>query len=119
MPRPALLLAVVYRLMPELMAEGRILIVNSPLYSAIYKGQVYGGSTFAECRAAAPAQVKHIVRAKGWGEVDEDVMHEIAFNPKNRKLYRINPFASPESEVKFRQIVSESAEARRILLGLE
>lgn len=115
----ALLLAVAYRLMPDLFKEGRILIVDSPLYSAIYKGKVYGGSTYQECRDNAPPQVSLIIRAKGWGEVEPDVMHEIAFNPKNRKLYRINPFASSESEKLFRQIVSESPEARRVLLGLE
>ena len=105
--------------MPDLFKEGRILIVDSPLYSAIYKGKVYGGSTYQECRDNAPPQVSLIIRAKGWGEVEPDVMHEIAFNPKNRKLYRINPFASSESEKLFRQIVSESPEARRVLLGLE
>lgn len=114
----ALLLAVIYRLMPDLFREGRVLIVDSPLYSAIHKGIVYGGNTYAECRAACPAGVKQIIRAKGWGEVEPEPMYEIAFNPKNRKLFRINPFSSANSERTFREIISESPEARRILLGL-
>lgn len=116
-----LFLGVIYRLLPDLMKEGRVWIVDAPLYNVIYKGIHYGGMTFAECRDKAPSAVKDkdIVRAKGWGEVEPDVLEAIAFNPKTRKLIRVNPFGSVEEERFFRGVVAEDAVHRRRLLGLE
>lgn len=116
-----LFLAVVYRLLPNLMREGRVWVVDSPLYNVMHKGKHYGGMTFEECRAKAPAAVKdsEIVRAKGWGEVSSDVLRAIAFDPKTRKLIRINPFANVEQERFFRGVVAEDAVYRRRLLGLD
>lgn len=115
-----LFLAVIYRLLPDLMREGRVWVVDAPLYNVMHKGKHYGGMTFEECRAIAPAAVKNneIVRAKGWGEVNPDVLRAIAFDPKTRRLIRINPFANVEQERFFRGVVAEDAVYRRRLLGL-
>lgn len=117
-----LYLAVIYRLLPDLFREGRVYCVQAPLYAALdAKGALYGGMTFEECRAKAPKTVKDqdIVRIKGWGEVGPEYIGPIAFDPKYRKLIRINPFAGPEQEQWFRAVVSEDAVNRRKLLGLE
>lgn len=116
-----LFLGVIYRLLPDLMKEGRVWIVDAPLYNVMHKGIHYGGMTFEECRAKAPAAVKdkEIVRAKGWGEVEPDVLEAIAFNPKTRRLIRVNPFTSVEQERFFRGVLAEDAVHRRRLLGLE
>jgi len=115
-----LFLAVIYRLLPDLMKEGRVWVVDAPLYNVMHKGKHYGGMTFEECRAIAPAAVKNseIVRAKGWGEVNPDVLRAIAFDPNTRRLIRINPFANVEQERFFRGVVAEDAVYRRRLLGL-
>ena len=116
-----LFLGVIYRLLPDLMKEGRVWIVDAPLYNVMHKGIHYGGMTFEECRAKAPAAVKdkEIVRAKGWGEVEPEVLEAIAFNPKTRRLIRVNPFTSVEQERFFRGVLAEDAVHRRRLLGLE
>ncbi|QZE59237.1 DNA topoisomerase II large subunit [Erwinia phage pEa_SNUABM_16] len=116
-----LFLGVIYRLLPDLMKEGRVWIVDAPLYNVMHKGIHYGGMTFEECRSKAPSAVKdkEIVRAKGWGEVEPDVLEAIAFNPKTRRLIRVNPFVSVEQERFFRGVVAEDAVHRRRLLGLE
>lgn len=116
-----LFLGVIYRLLPDLMKEGRVWIVDAPLYNVMHKGIHYGGMTFEECRAKAPAAVKdkEIVRAKGWGEVEPDVLEAISFNPKTRRLIRVNPFTSVEQERFFRGVLAEDAVHRRRLLGLE
>lgn len=116
-----LFLAVIYRLLPDLMREGRVWVVDSPLYNVMHKGKHYGGMTFEECRAKAPAAVKNseITRAKGWGEVSPDVLRAIAFDPSTRRLIRINPFENVEQERFFRGVVAEDAVYRRRLLGLE
>lgn len=116
-----LFLGVIYRLLPDLMREGRVWIIDSTLYNVIHNGINYGGMTFEECRAKAPAAVKDkdIVRAKGWGEVEPATLEAIAFNPKSRRLIRINPFESVEQERFFRGVLAEDAVHRRRLLGLE
>lgn len=116
-----LFLAVIYRLLPDLMREGRVYVIDAPLYIVMHKGKLYGGATFEECRSRAPKAVhdREIIRAKGWGEVDADVLEPIAFNPETRRLIQINPFASAEAERVFRGIVAEDAVHRRRLLGLE
>lgn len=116
-----LFLAVIYRLLPELMKEGRVWVVNATLFNVMHNGQHYGGMTYEECRAIAPKTVRdnEIVRAKGWGEINSDMMEAIAFNPNTRRLIRINPFANSEQERFFRGVVAEDAVHRRRLLGLE
>lgn len=116
-----LFLTVLYRLIPDLFKEGRVWCVDAPLYAVLHNGELFGGMTFDECRAAAPKAVKDkdIVRIKGWGEVDETFLEPIAFNPKTRKMIQINPFKNPEQEQFFRGIVAEDASYRRKLLGLE
>jgi len=116
-----LFLGVIYRLLPDLMKEGRVWIVDAPLYNVMHKGIHYGGMTFEECRAKAPSAVKdkEIVRAKGWGEVEPEVLEAISFNPKTRRLIRVNPFTSVEQERFFRGVLAEDAVHRRRLLGLE
>lgn len=115
-----LYLAVIYRLMPDLFKQGRVWCIDSPLFAALHKGELYGGMTFKEARDAAPKAVKdkEIVRIKGWGEVDENYLEPIAFDPDTRKLIQINPFASAEDRQEFLNIVGEGPEFRRQLLGL-
>jgi DNA gyrase/topoisomerase IV subunit B len=115
-----LYLAAIYRLMPDLFMQGRVWCVDSPLFAAVHKGKVHGGMTFAEARKSAPSAVKdrEIVRIKGWGEVDENFLEPIAFDPRQRKLIRINPFESAEAERHFVSVVGEGPEFRRQLLGL-
>ncbi len=116
-----LFLGVIYRLLPDMLREGRVWIIDAPLYNVVHKGKHYGGMSFEECREKAPSSVKDkdIVRAKGWGEVEPDVLEAIAFDPKTRHVIRVNPFASVEQERFFRGVVAEDAVHRRRLLGLE
>src|SRR5690606_297845 len=40
-----LYLAAIYRLMPDLLRQGRVWCVNAPLFSVIHDGKLYGGAT--------------------------------------------------------------------------
>lgn len=116
-----LYLAAIYRLLPDMFKKGMVYCVNPVLYAVVHDKKLYGGMTFQECRDKAPKAVKdsQIVRIKGWGEVDETFLEPIAFDPKQRQLIKINPFASAEQERWFRGVVAEDAAYRRRLLGLE
>lgn len=116
-----LFMAALFRLMPDLFKEGRVWCVQAPLYAALHDKKIYGGMTFAECRALAPKSVKdgQIVRIKGWGEVNETYVGPIAFEPTQRKLIQIAAFETVEQERFFRGVVAEDAVHRRRLLGLD
>lgn len=113
-------LATLWRLCPDLIRQGRVYVVDAPLYNVMHKGQHYGGRTREECLAKCPSTVKagDIQRAKGWGEVPVDIMEWIAFNPETRKVRRVLPPKESESLDWFLRVVGDDASARRQLLGL-
>ena len=116
-----LFMAALWRLMPDLFRQGRVWCVQAPLFAALHGGKIYGGMNFMECRVITPKSVKDkdIVRIKGWGEVNEDYVGPIAFDPKQCKLIRVDVLATVEHEKFFRGVVAEDAVHRRRLLGLE
>ena len=115
-----LILALVFRLLPDLMRQGRVFVVRAPLYNAIVQGKHYGGATFDECYSQLPKGTPKtaVIRAKGWGEVSTEVMDIVAFNYDSRFLSKIQYPTTHERELWFKAIVAEDAAARRSLLGL-
>lgn len=115
----ALILTIIYRMMPELFDEGRVYICNAPLYSSFYKGKRYFGSTFEECYSQMPAGApKDIVsRAKGWGELSPEALEVIAFHPDTRNLIQIRPSKNKGLDYYLR-IMGSDTTARKTLLGL-
>jgi len=115
-----LYLAAIYRLLPDLLKQGRVWCVDAPLFAALKDGSIYGANTLEACVKKLPKglSAKDVVRIKGWGEVDENWLEPLAFDPKKRRLIQINPFADAEQEKFFRGVVAEDASYRRQLLGL-
>lgn len=117
----ALFLALFRTLMPDLITQGRVYVVNAPLFNVMYKDKVYGGATKEECIANAPKGVKAIdvQRAKGWGEVPVDVMEKIAFDHSTRTVIRVAPMQDDSAVHWYNRVVGDDPSARRQLLGLE
>lgn len=65
-----LILSFFYRFMPDYIKQGRLRIVDAPLYFGFFKNKRYMGSTFQACYKQMPKDApKHsVIRAKGWGE---------------------------------------------------
>lgn len=117
-----LLIAFYWRMFPDLIKQGRLYVVDAPLFNAMYKGKHYGGNTAEECLAVmekdnVPKQL--MFRAKGWGEVPEDMLGYIAFDQKTRKLIRITEETCKDKLRFYYQFIAEDASARRRLLGLK
>ena len=116
-----LLLIFFWKLFPDLITQGRIFVVNAPLYNAIHKGKAYGGTTVDECLAEmAVDNVPRgaMFRAKGWGEVNADLLAIIAFEGTTRKLIKITDKACREDLAYWRAFAGEEPSARRKLLGI-
>ena len=104
-----LILAMIYRLMPTLIKEGKVYIAESPLYEITCKDEIWFAYTEQE-KAQALEEIGNkkytIQRSKGLGENDADMMWLTTMNPKTRRLIQIT-----ESDVE------KTLETFEILLG--
>lgn len=117
----ALLLTLIYRLVPDLIRENRVFVVDAPLYSAFFNNKRYFGETFEDCAKQLPSNApKHIVsRAKGWGEINPDMLRFIAFDPNHRKVLRVKYPESSEAREYFRAIMGPGSATRKELIGYQ
>ena len=87
-----LLMTMFYRLMPELVRDGRLYLARPPLFSTATKnGKIYLQDE-AEREAFLAANPRHpndFLRFKGLGEMNFNQLGETAVNPKSRKLARV------------------------------
>lgn len=113
-----LLLTLIHKLMPKLIEDGRVYIVDAPLFSAFYKGKRYFGASHAGVVKQLPKGAKvTVMRAKGWGEISADTLAHVAFNPETRTTIRVTPIKGRELE-HFKTLVGSDSAARKELLGL-
>ena len=106
--------------MPEFIKQGRLFIVNAPLFFCLHGGKQYTGKTLKEIQAKLPNGGKgcEIIRAKGWGEVAAEWVRYIAMDPKTRSTTQVQPPASKSEASSFMDLVSDDPLARKRLLGL-
>ena len=89
-----LLLTMIYRLMPTLIKEGRVYIMNTPLYEVRLKddNNLYWFSETEKeeyITKHGDSEIKHIARSKGLGQVSTEIMAEVGLNPKTRNLTQV------------------------------
>lgn len=88
-----LILTMFYRLMPELISQGRIYIAQTPLYEVKLKDDtmIYFYSESEKDKKFPNLQnVKTISRCKGLGELDAETMAETAMNDDTRNLVQVS-----------------------------
>lgn len=108
---------VLYKFIPEAYEQGIVYTVDAPLYFANNnKGHKFFGYTLKEIVSKVGDKVP-ITRAKGWGEINFEMLQEIAFEPKTRKLFRVMPISSKEHTY-FKKVVGEDSSTRKKILGL-
>jgi DNA gyrase subunit B len=115
-----LILTLLWRFFPDLYKEGRVMVVDAPLYLATYKGQHHFADTFAECHAKLPqgAPKTAVMRIKGLGEQSAASLRYIAFDPATRATVLIAPPPTPDTLGYFQRIVGSDSTERKRLLGL-
>ena len=114
-----LLLTLLHKLMPKMFDDGKVFIVDAPLFSAFYKNKRYFGDTHKQVAAKLPkgAPTKLISRAKGWGEISPEMLAHVAFTPKTRTLIQVKPSTGKALKY-FETLVGSDSAARRELLGI-
>ena len=87
-----LLLTLLYRFMPELIAQGHVYLAMPPLYKAIpARGKeeyLYDDDALTEYRKSHRNFT--LQRYKGLGEMDPEQLWETTLNPETRKLKRVS-----------------------------
>jgi DNA gyrase subunit B len=111
-----LVLAMIYRLIPELIRLGKIFIAESPLY------EINSGSNtfFAYNEAEKEEFLREIAekkftiqRSKGLGENEPDMMNLTTMNPATRRLIKILPDDTEKTSRIFDVLLGENLEGRK------
>ena len=93
-----LILAMLYRLTPTLIKEGKVYIAESPLFEITYRFKKTEETLFAftekekaEIMAKYSPEHLTIQRSKGLGENEPEMMWETTMNPATRRLIKVLP----------------------------
>lgn len=79
----ALVLAVLLKVVPDYVKEGRVYICNAPLFAGHSLTKTYYGASLNDLYQQCPKGLKSITRIKGWGEAPDILLHDIAFSNKS------------------------------------
>ncbi|MBQ6266717.1 MAG: DNA topoisomerase [Clostridia bacterium] len=110
------ILAMIYRLMPTLITEGKVYIAESPLYEITCGDETWFAYTEKEktdALAAIGNKKYSIQRSKGLGENDPDMMSLTTMNPATRRLIRVDPAMAQETAEKFDLLLGDNLTGRK------
>ena len=110
----ALVLNFIYRYMKNLIENGMVYTINSPLFVAASKDERYFGYTLDEVVKKAPKN-SIVSRIKGHGECDAKELRNYAFSTKTRRLYKIEMKDFENIDA----IMGDDSLARKEILGIE
>ncbi len=113
-----LLLTMFYTLTPSLLKEGKIYIVESPLYEIINKDKSYFAYTDSEKKDILKKLEGKttVLRSKGLGENDAEMMWHTTMNPKTRKLIQVDYKHSKEVAEIFDTLLGDDLESRKKII---
>jgi len=112
----ALILTMIYRLVPTLIEEGYVYVAESPLYEIECKGKTYfaySNSEKAEIVAGFGSAKHTISRSKGLGENDPDMMWMTTMNPDTRRLVKVLPSDAAETAEAFELFLGNNLAGRK------
>lgn len=116
----ALILTMIYRLMPTLIQEGKVFIAESPLYEINSKGETWFAYTEKE-RISIMEEVGNekftIQRSKGLGENEAEMMSLTTMNPLTRRLIKIKPDEIKETADMFDLLLGDNLDGRKELIA--
>ena len=119
-----LILTMIYRLMPTLIHEGRVYIVNTPLYEVRLRddSSLYWNSESEKeeyLLKYGDNNIKHMARCKGLGEMMPEVMSETGMNPKTRNLTQVTIDDIKEMQKAFEIFMGTDVTPRKEIIETE
>ena len=111
-----LILTMIYRLMPTLIAEGKVFIAETPLYEITTKEKTYFAYDENE-KADILNQIGNtkytLQRSKGLGENQPDMMNLTTMNPETRRLIKILPEDAEYTSEMFDLLLGDNLSGRK------
>lgn len=117
-----MVLAMIYRLMPQLITAGKVFIAETPLFEITCKGRrdreetthfAFNEKEKAEILARLGAEKCSIQRSKGLGENNADMMWTTTMNPATRRLIRIVPTDAQRTSEVFDLLIGDNLAGRK------
>lgn len=111
-----LILAMLYRLVPTLIQEGKVFIAESPLYEITCKGKTYFAYSEKEkmrILAKLEGNKYTLQRSKGLGENEPEMMWQTTMNPETRRLIKIVPDDVEKTETMFDILLGDNIQGRK------
>ncbi len=110
-----LILAMLYRLVPTLIQEGKVFIAESPLFEITVKNKTYFAYSEKEKSAViSKLDGKYTIqRSKGLGENEPEMMWQTTMNPETRKLIQILPDGLDITERMFDLLLGDNLQGRK------
>jgi len=110
-----LILAMLYRLVPTLIQEGKVYIAESPLFEITVKDETffaYSEREKAELLSMITGKYT-IQRSKGLGENQPDMMWRTTMNPETRRLIKITPDDAQRTAEVFDLLLGDNLAGRK------
>ena len=111
-----LVLTMIYRLMPQLIEQGKVYIDESPLYEVTCKDQTYFAYNeieMAKIREELGNQKYTVQRSKGLGENEADMMSLTTMNPATRRLILVTPDEAEKTSQIFDLLLGDNLDGRK------
>jgi DNA gyrase subunit B len=111
-----LILAMLYRLVPTLIQEGKVYIAESPLFEISCKSKTYFAFTEKEkvqVLSKLDGNKYTIQRSKGLGENEPEMMWQTTMNPESRRLIKIMPDDIEKTELMFDLLLGDNLKGRK------
>ncbi len=111
-----LILAMLYRLVPTLIQEGRVFIAESPLYEITCKDKTYfaySEKEKVEILSRLQGKKYTVQRSKGLGENEPEMMWHTTMNPETRRLIKIVPDDVEKTEAMFDILLGNNLQGRK------
>jgi len=112
----ALVLTMLYRLTPALIEQGYVYIAESPLYEITVKDKsyfAYSDKEKEQLLKKLEGKKYTIMRSKGLGENEPEMMWQTTMNPETRRLIRILPEDAARTAEMFDVLLGENLNGRK------
>lgn len=118
-----LILTMFYRLTPTLIDEGKIFIAETPLFEIRTKKQTYYAYSEREkndvLAKLGDEKIESILRSKGLGENEPEMMNLTTMNPATRRLIRVMPDDAQKTSQMFDLLLGDNLEGRKDFIAKE
>ena len=117
-----LILTMFYRLTPTLIEQGKIFIAETPLFEIRTKSQTYYAYSEREKNDVLKdieGEKYTILRSKGLGENEPDMMNLTTMNPATRRLIRVMPDEAEQTARMFDMLLGDDLDGRKDFIAKE